>query len=256
MGYQEYVYQINDIEKVKSNKDKIINYLKKKNYGENSVILMRFDKELDDINKGYSFYITGCRHYGRDLIFRLDEILDYDSNSSPIEEVYHNFTKEKNRLSDIFKSNKTEYGEVLENWSVNCNYNEFGKYELNDLYLDNDDFDLFLNSTKDDFIVELKEQETIESKFKEILKTYINNKKISMISVIEKDDKYITNILYNYKNKWDKEGLTLRNAEEFTEEEIEEDGIPAFIHEALDSFKVVNLAVFEQIDDNKFILIR
>jgi hypothetical protein len=33
MGYQEYIYKIEDIDNAKKNKEKIQNYLRKKNYG-------------------------------------------------------------------------------------------------------------------------------------------------------------------------------------------------------------------------------
>jgi hypothetical protein len=76
-----------------------------------------------------------------------------------------------------------------------------------------------------------------------------------MISVIDLKG-FITHTVYNFKNKDNFEFINFRNVDPFTEEEIEEDGVPVFIHEALDSFKVKNLAIFEQIEDNKFILVK
>jgi hypothetical protein len=158
---------------------------------------------------------------------------------------------------NIFKNGKTKDGEVLEQWSADLEYN-VGKYELNDLFLeDENDYNMFLNyDNSKDMMITLENNETVQSVIEALLKDNLQtHSKVSMISVIDLKG-FITHTVYNFKNKDNFEFINFRNVDPFTEEEIEEDGVPAFIHEALDSFKVKNLAIFEQIEDNKFILVK
>lgn len=128
------------------------------------------------------------------------------------------------------------------------------KLELDDLWIDKNDYNLFLNSKyKDEYSFELKENETLESKTEKLLNS-IKNGKVSMICTITQDG-FVTYKLYNFRNKDNLKFMTFRNLEPFTDEEIEDDGIPCFIQEALEAFKVKNLAIFEQMEENKFRLV-
>ena len=113
MGYQEYAYKIHDIKKFNEKKEEILKALEMAR-GQIDVELMRFDKELDMIDKGYYLYIIGCRHYGREFIWKIEDILEQREFIGFIEEMYTSYTDEENRLSDIFNSGKTDVGEIIE----------------------------------------------------------------------------------------------------------------------------------------------
>jgi hypothetical protein len=135
----------------------------------------------------------------------------------------------------------------------NARYGIF-KLELDDLWIDKNDYNLFLNSKfKDDYAFVLKDNETLETKTEELFDS-IKNGRVSMICTITQDG-FVTYKLYNFRNKDNLKFMTFTNLEPFTEEEIEEKGIPCFIQEALESFKVRNLAIFEQIDEHEFKLV-
>ena len=117
MGYQEYAYKLHSIKKFNKKKDEILNALQE-THGEINVTLMKFNKRLDEIDKGYYLYVSGCRHYGRDFIWEVEEILDQQEFIGFIEEMYTTYTDEEDKLADIFKNNKTDVGEILEHLNI------------------------------------------------------------------------------------------------------------------------------------------
>lgn len=156
----------------------------------------------------------------------------------------HDVMKESNIMNDAV---------AIAKMVKECQDARYGvfKLELDDLWIDKNDYNLFLNSKfEDDYSFVLEDNQTLESKTEELFGS-IKNGRVSMICTITQDG-FVTYKLYNFRNKENFKFMTFRNLEPFTYEEIEEDGIPCFIQEALESFKIKNLAIFEQIEDNKF----
>lgn len=160
-------------------------------------------------------------------------------------------------MHDVMTESKIKYdAKEIAKVVKECQDARYGifKLELDDLWIDRKDYNLFLNSKYgDDYSFTLKGNETLESKTEELLKN-IKNGRISMICTISQDG-FVTHKLYNFKNKDNLKFMTFRNLEPFTDEEIEDDGVPCFIQEALEAFKVRNLAIFEQMDENEFRLV-
>lgn len=159
----------------------------------------------------------------------------------------HDVMKESNIMNDAV---------AIAKMVKECQDARYGifKLELDDLWIDKNDYNLFLNSKfKDDYSFALKDNETLETKTEELFSS-IKNGRVSMICTITQDG-FVTYKLYNFRNKDNLKFMTFRNLEPFTDEEIEDDGILCFIQEALESFKVRNLAIFEQMDENEFRLV-
>jgi len=160
-------------------------------------------------------------------------------------------------MHDVMKESKIKDDAIaIAKMAKECQDARYGifKLDLDDLWIDKDDYNLFLNSKyNDDYSFALKDNETLESKTEELFGS-IKNGRVSMICTITQDG-FVTYKLYNFRNKDNLKFMTFRNLESFTDEEIEDDGIPCFIQEALEAFKIKNLAIFEQMDENEFRLV-
>jgi len=121
--YQEYIYRVKDkdLDKIREKKSEIQELLKQSDYNSNKLMLIKFNKKIDNYMKGYYFYVDGCEHSGWRIVNRLNNIVTdkFDLEHKFIINVnwQHN-----NKFSDritLFKDSKNDYAEILEDWSVN-----------------------------------------------------------------------------------------------------------------------------------------
>lgn len=120
--YQEYIYRVKDkdLDKIRKRKKEIQELLQQPDYNSNKLILIKFNKKIDDYMKGYYFYVDGCKHSGYRIVNELNSII---TDKIDLEHKYiikvnwqHN-----NKFSDritLFKDGKNDYAEILEDWSV------------------------------------------------------------------------------------------------------------------------------------------
>ena len=123
MGYQEFVYKVNNIDLFYEKLDEIKDLMQKQFYHfeidgkiyegyNNRLTLIEFKKKVGDIKKGYNLYITGERANGRDIILELNEILHQRQRFNYIEEMIWT-EREGEILDNIFKKGQTEYAKLI-----------------------------------------------------------------------------------------------------------------------------------------------
>lgn len=120
--YQEYIYRVKDkdLDKIREKKLEIQELLQQPEFNTNKLMLIRFNKKIDDYKKGYYFYVDGCEYFGWRIVNELNSIITdkYDSEHKYIIEV--NWQR-NNKFSDritLFKDGKNDYAEILEDWSI------------------------------------------------------------------------------------------------------------------------------------------
>ena len=123
MGYQEFVYKVNNIDLFYNKLNEIKDLMQKNFYSieldgklyegyNNRLTLIKFEKNVGDIKKGYNLYIIGERATGKDIILELNTILHQRQRFNWVEEMI--WSKNQGEiLKNIFQKGKTEYGRLI-----------------------------------------------------------------------------------------------------------------------------------------------
>lgn len=117
MGYQEYVYKIDNIKNFSKKRSKIDTFIDKECSECVDYSLVEFKDDFKNIKKGIYVYACGDRYIGiKFLVFLTNEITGGTSYISGIESAldsYYGDNEYDEKLKDLFKEKSTPFARVI-----------------------------------------------------------------------------------------------------------------------------------------------
>lgn len=119
MGYQEYVYKIDNIKNFTRNRKRINDFIDKYFYESVDYCIVDFKKDIEGIKKGIYMYTFGDRNDSRLFLNYLDkELIGISSYVKPIEEAlniesFGDCNTKGDKLITLFNDRSTSFARVV-----------------------------------------------------------------------------------------------------------------------------------------------
>lgn len=118
MGYQEYVYKIDNIEKFAKKRKKVDSFIDEECCEVINYCLVEFKYDFKNIEKGMYVYATGDRQFGLKFLNYLDnKITKGSSYVGTIESALDSYHWEDNeydvKLRELFKEKSTNFARII-----------------------------------------------------------------------------------------------------------------------------------------------